>query len=132
MSKKILYVIVVVAILIASGIAIFADTGYFEFYLSPGHHESSSSVTKTSSLNAAVVSITDGNIRSGDLVLFRARRSSDGAAATEAKYYDQTGVFALNYNTYMGFTGEKYYLNGYEDPNTPWPGGIFVFGEWNP
>lgn len=96
-------------------------------------HESSSNVRKSDNEQKAYVSITDTTAHSGDIVTFRVRRASDGAAATEAKNGIQlSSPFTLRYTiSGGGVANTYYYLNGYQDPNSAYPGGIVVIGKWN-
>lgn len=130
MKKKSISLMAVL-IVICISIPVFADTDTFRFELRPGEYERSDDVKKSDSEQKAYVNITDGTIRSGDIVWFRVRRTSDEKAMTVRKSRDQEGKFTLSYTT-TGKKGTKYFLNGYEDPDTPLGVSITVIGKWTP
>jgi hypothetical protein len=85
MKKKLIIAAILGVLTLMVSINVFADLGYYRFDLHPGEFQSSSNVRKSDSEQKAYVKITSGNLYSTDIVLFRDRRASDGAAATESK-----------------------------------------------
>ncbi len=128
-SKKLFGVLVGTTILIA-GITAFANTGSYYFELYPGASQYSSSVKKTNTYQAASANIYDSsNLRAGDQMYFRVRRTSDDKAMTETRLRDQGGFFTLDY-TSTGVNGTYYRLKG-QQGSTPSPSFI-VIGDWTP
>ncbi len=136
MKKKITIACLIGVITLLMTSSAFADLGSYRFDLTIGHSQSSSNVRKSDYEQKAYVTITDTTAHSDDIITFRVRRASDGAAATEAKNGIAWGTslpFTLNYIiSGGGVPNTYYYLNGYQDKDSAFPGGIVVLGQWNP
>ncbi len=134
MKKKITISCLVGAIMLLLTGSAYADLGSYRFDLTLGHSQSSSNVRKSDNEQKSYVSITNTTAHDGDIITFRVRRASDGAAATEAKNgIGLSQPFTLNYTiSGGGIPNTYYYLNGYQDKDSAYPGGIVVIGQWNP
>jgi|LSQX01.3.fsa_nt_gb hypothetical protein len=129
MNKRILAVTMLILAIMTSSMVAFADTGWFDFALWEGHHESSDTVTKTNNKDYAIVSVTE---LGKDTYLFcRVRRASDAASATEGKYFTIAIAKTLDYNNNMGVYGTDYYLNGYDVPDND-SRRDYAAGNWTP
>lgn len=121
------------------GSVVFADTGEYYFFFSPGSRQSSENVSKSDNEQRAYVTTTAGNLRPRDGIY----RGTDGVYgriwyrvrypneefASEAKSITEYTPITLDYLKWVN-ARESYHLNGQQDSSDPAP--IKVKGKWTP
>ena len=129
MNKK--FVGIIFGILVLSmSVTCFANTGWFDFQINLGTHQSTYNVTKSNSKEIAYVTQTASTAAGSDKLWYRVRRTSDGTPATESIPNIQNREFALNYESGKAQYNREYFLNIYNDPCSLC--NIVVEGYWNP